>query len=112
LTAKDPLAAHARLELGIDPEELVNPWHAGLASMLAFTLGGLIPLAAIILSSRHAAVAVTGVAVVVALAITGTVSAHLGHAPKLRAALRTIGGGVLAMAITAAVGSLFGGQIG
>ena len=50
-------------------------------------------------------------AVVIALAITGTVSAHLGRAPKLRAALRTTGGGLLAMAITAAVGSLIGTQL-
>jgi len=108
LTAKDPLTAHARLELGIDPKELTNPWHAGLVSMLAFTIGGLIPFAAIILSPRNAAVPLTAVAVVIALAVTGTVSAHLGGAPKLRAALRTTGGGVLAMAITAAVGSLVG----
>jgi VIT1/CCC1 family predicted Fe2+/Mn2+ transporter len=111
LTARDPLTAHARLELGIDPRKLAKPFHAGLASMLAFTAGGLIPFTAILLSPRDAAVPVTAVAVVIALAITGTVSAHLGRAPKLRAALRTTGGGLLAMAITAAVGSLIGTQL-
>lgn len=111
LTERDALAAHARLELGIVPGELSSPWHAGFASMIAFIIGGLIPLAAILLSPRTIAVPVTATAVVVALATTGWVSAHLGRAPKLRAALRTMGGGILAMAITYAIGSLVGNQL-
>ncbi|MDN5851078.1 MAG: VIT1/CCC1 transporter family protein [Nitrococcus sp.] len=47
LTERDPLTAHARLELGIDPKGLTNPWHAALASMPAFVIGGVIPLAAL-----------------------------------------------------------------
>lgn len=108
LSEKDPLTAHARLELGIDPSELANPWAAGLASMLAFLVGGSIPFSAIILSPREDAVAITAVAVVIALAINGFVSAHLGGASKRRAMARTVGGGVLAMAITSTVGSLVG----
>jgi len=111
LTEKDPLTAHARLELGIDPKVLSNPWQAGLASMLAFIAGGVIPLAAILLSARDIAVSVTAVAVVIALGVTGSVSAHFGRAPKLRAVLRTVGGGILAMGITYSVGSLVGAQI-
>jgi VIT1/CCC1 family predicted Fe2+/Mn2+ transporter len=111
LTENDPLTAHARRHLGIDPKELSNPWHAGLASMLAFVAGGIIPLSAILLSEPRIAVPVTAVAVVAALAITGSVSAHFGRAPKLRAMLRTVGGGVLAMGITFAIGSLVGAQI-
>ena len=110
LTQKDPLTAHARYELGIDPDELTNPWQAGWASALAFIAGALIPLATILLSPRANAVPITAVAVVVALAITGSVSAHLGHAPKLRAMLRTVGGGIAAMAITYGVGSLLGAE--
>lgn len=111
LMKRDALGAHARLELGIDPDELTNPWQAGFASLLAFVVGGLIPLAAIFLSQRSDAVLVTAIAVVVSLAITGVVSAHLGHAPKLPAAVRTVGGGILAMAITYATGSLVGTHI-
>lgn len=110
LSKRDALGAHARLELGIDPDGLTDPWQAGFASMIAFVVGGLIPLAAILVSPRATAVLVTAVAVIVALAITGSVSAHLGRAPKLRAAARTTGGGILAMAITYAIGSLVGGQ--
>lgn len=111
LTERDALAAHARLELGIDPDELNNPWHAGFASMVAFVIGGLIPLAAILLTPRPIAVPVTAVAVIAALAITGSVSAHLGRASKLRATVRTIVGGVLAMAITYSIGALVGSGI-
>src|SRR5690606_16783028 len=67
LTERDALAAHARLELGIDPDELTNPWHAGFASMIAFIVGGLIPLLAILLTPRPMAVPVTALAVIVAL---------------------------------------------
>jgi len=108
---RDALGAHASLELGIDPNELTNPWHAGVASMIAFVAGGSIPLAAILLSPRTNAVLITGVAVIVSLAITGVVSAHLGRAPKLRAAVRTMTGGILAMAVTYAIGSFVGAQI-
>lgn len=111
LTERDALRAHARLELGIDPDELSNPWHAGFASMVAFVIGGLIPLAAILLTARPIAVPVTAVSVIVALAVTGSVSAHVGRASKLRASARTITGGVLAMAITYAIGTLVGAEL-
>lgn len=111
LTEKDALAAHARLELGIDPDELVSPWHAAWVSMAAFVLGGLVPLLAILLSPRPVAVPVTAVAVVLALAATGSVSAHLGGAGKSRAMARTVGGGIAAMAITYAIGLLVGTQL-
>ena len=44
LTAQDALRAHADIEFGIDPDALANPWHAALASMVAFTVGALLPL--------------------------------------------------------------------
>lgn len=111
LTEKDPLTAHALFELGIDPDELTNPGHAGLSSMIAFTIGALVPLIAVLVAPRDIAEPVTAVAVVVALAVTGAVSAHLGRAPKLVAMVRTTGGGLAAMAITYAIGSLIATQI-
>jgi VIT1/CCC1 family predicted Fe2+/Mn2+ transporter len=111
LTEKDALTAHARRELGIDPDELVSPWHAAWASMIAFVLGGLVPLLAILLTARSVAVPVTAVAVVIALAATGSISAHLGGAGKFRAVARTVGGGLAAMTITYAIGLLVGTQL-
>lgn len=112
LTAKDALGAHAEVELGVDPDELTNPWHAAGASMLAFTVGALLPLATIALVVGSARVPVTVVAVVLALALTGWVSARLGGAPPWRAVARNVAGGAFAMAVTYAVGVLVGTGLG
>src|SRR6185437_15990251 len=82
LTAHDAFAAHAEVELGIDPDELTNPWHAALSSALSFTVGALLPLLAILLPPTTWRIPVTVVAVLLALMITGAVSAGLGGAPK------------------------------
>ena len=111
LTEKDALAAHARVELGIDPNALTNPWAAAFASMVAFTVGGMVPLSAVLLAPPAIAVFVAGAAVLVALALSGWISSVLGGAPRLPAIVRTVGGGLLAMAITYGVGRLAGTQL-
>ncbi len=109
LTAHDALGAHAEAELGIDPDALTNPWHAAWASMLAFTAGALLPLLTIGLSPASARLWITGISVVLALALTGWASARLGQSPTGRAVLRNVGGGVIAMVVTYAIGALVGG---
>ncbi|MDN5796853.1 MAG: VIT family protein [Intrasporangium sp.] len=108
LTAHDALAAHAEVELGIDPDDLTNPWHAAWASMAAFTAGALLPLLVIAFSPATIRTWVTVLAVVAALALTGWTSARIGRSPARAAALRNVGGGVVAMAVTYAIGSLVG----
>ena len=108
LTERDAFAAHVDIELGIDPEELANPGQAAFASAISFTLGALLPLIAILLPPVTARIPVTFTAVLVALALTGTVSAKLGGAPKSRAVLRVVLGGAIAMAVTFAVGQFIG----
>ena len=95
-----PLAAHAELELHIDPEELTNPWLAAVSSAVSFTIGALLPLIAILLPPASTRIAITVAAVLLALAITGWVAARLGGAKPLRPILRVTLGGALAMAIT------------
>jgi len=112
LTAQDALHAHAEAELGIDPDALTSPWAAAASSSVAFTAGALLPLVAIIAPPPAARVWVTAAAVVVALALTGLVSARLGAAPAGRAVARNVGVGVLAMAVTYAVGLVIGGATG
>ena len=112
LTAHDALGAHAEAELGIDPDDLTNPWHAAWASMAAFTIGALLPLLTIIMFPAGARVVVTVVAVVLALAGTGWASARLGSSPPAKAALRNVAGGLLAMIVTYLIGNLVGTQIG
>jgi len=108
LTAHDALAAHAEAELGIDPNELTNPWEAAGASFLSFTVGALIPLVAILVPTPGLRVPICFVAVAIALIITGAVSARLGEAPPRPAVIRNVLGGMLAMAITYGVGTLVG----
>ncbi len=112
LTAKDAFTAHAEVELGIDPRALTNPWHATGASALAFTLGSLLPLLAILLPSVGIRVAVTFVVVLFALALTGALSAYLGSAGITRAVARLVLGGAAAMAATYAIGHLVGLTVG
>jgi vacuolar iron transporter family protein len=111
LTANDAFAAHVDAELGINPDELTNPWHAAISSALSFTLGALLPLLAIVLATPAMRVPLTFVLVIVALAITGSVSARLGGAKRGRAVARLVIGGALAMGVTYAVGALIGTSV-
>lgn len=111
LTAHDALRAHAEAELNIDPDDLTNPWHAAWASMLAFTVGALLPLLTIVLVAAGLRVPVTVLAVVIALAVTGWVSAKFGYGPAKKAVLRNVGGGLFAMVVTYAIGAAIGTQI-
>ncbi|MFV5996823.1 VIT family protein [Streptomyces sp. NPDC056231] len=108
LTDRDALRAHAEVELGINPDALTNPWHAAGASFLAFTVGALLPLLAIVLPPSSVRLVVTVLAVLAALALTGWWSARLGDAAAGRAMLRNMGGGAVAMAVTYAAGALLG----
>ncbi|MFK0098181.1 VIT family protein [Streptomyces sp. NPDC091040] len=108
LTERDALRAHAEVELGIDPDDLTNPWHAAGASFLAFTVGALLPLLAIVLPPAPARVPVTVLSVLAVLAVTGWWSARLGAAAPGRAVLRNMGGGAVAMAVTYVAGHLLG----
>ncbi|MDT5187399.1 MAG: vacuolar iron transporter family protein [Mycobacterium sp.] len=111
LTERDAFAAHVDVELGIDPDELSSPWQAALSSAVAFTLGAVVPLIAILLPPNGLRVPVAFFAVLMALAVTGTVSAVLGGAKKGRAILRVVFGGALAMVVTYGVGHLVGTTI-
>ncbi len=108
LTHHDAFAAHAEAELHIDPSNLTNPWHAAFASAGAFLSGAVIPLIAIAFAPTELRIPVTFVAVLIALAVTGSLSAQVGGAKKLPATLRVLAGGVAAMAITYGIGKLFG----
>jgi len=112
LTDHDPLVAHAEVELGFNPADLTNPWEAALSSATAFSIGALLPLIAILVAPVALRIPVTVAAVLLALVITGAVSARLGGAPKHRAVLRNFVGGGLALAITYAIGHLVGAAIG
>lgn len=106
LTAHDALAAHLSAELNIDQDDVVSPWNAAFASAVAFTLGAILPMAAILLPPEAWRVPVTFVSVLVALAITGGVAAWIGGSSRIRAIVRTVVGGALALVVTYGIGIL------
>lgn len=108
LTEHDAFRAHAEAKHGLDPDDLTNPWHAALASAIAFTAGAAIPMIVILIPPASLRVPITFAAVIVALATTGAASAHAGGARKRRAIIRVIIGGALAMIVTYAIGKLSG----
>jgi len=108
LTANDALAAHLDVELNIDQNDIVSPWRAAYASAIAFTIGGLLPLLAIILFPASMRIPATFVAVLVALAITGATGGYLGDSPISRPMVRVVVGGALALVATFLIGRLLG----
>ncbi len=108
LTAHDALAAHLETELGINEADVVSAWQAAGASALAFFVGAILPLLAILLPPEEARVPVTFVAVLIALAGTGALSAWIGGSHWLRPTLRVVIGGAIALAATFLIGTLLG----
>jgi vacuolar iron transporter family protein len=112
LMATDPLAAHARDELGLDPASLSRPAQAAAVSAVSFTLGGLVPVLVVALVPAAVRVAVVVVLTLAGLAILGSIGARLGGAPPLRASLRLVVFGGLAMLVTSAIGHVVGRAVG
>jgi len=111
LSAHDAFGAHAEAELGIDPDDVTSPWTAAWASMLSFTVGALLPLLCILLAPAGWRIGVTVLAVTVALVLTGWGSARFGYGSAGRAVVRTVAGGLLAMAVTYGIGALLGTRL-
>jgi len=110
LTESNALRAHAVLELGIDPDDTVHPWNAALASMVSFVCGAVLPMLTILLPWPER-IYVTVLAVMVALAFTGYMSASFGYAKPGPAVVRNIVGGLFAMGVTYAIGVAIGGAV-
>jgi vacuolar iron transporter family protein len=108
LMAHDALGAHARDELGISDTLRARPLQAALASGTSFASGAVLPvLTASIVSEGNPGIFIAGVALVI-LALLGALAARIGGASLAKGAARVLLWGALAMAVTAAVGALFG----
>jgi len=111
LMAHDALGSHARDELGISEALTAKPLQAALASAASFVVGAALPLAVIFIAPEHSVIPwICGMSLVF-LASLGAVAAKAGGAKVLIGAWRVTLWGVLAMGITAAVGSLFGAVV-
>jgi VIT1/CCC1 family predicted Fe2+/Mn2+ transporter len=109
---KDPdvaLDTHAREELGLDPKEgLGSPWGAAISSFVMFSIGAFIPLVPFLFASGDGAVAASLAITAAALLAMGALTSLLTGKHAMRSALRQLGIGVAAMAVTYAIGSALG----
>ncbi len=105
----DIVRVHARDELGINPDELSNPFQAAWTSALSFALGAAMPLlaGAFIVNYVYRVVSVI-IVTTIGLALFGAAGAALGHAPLLPAIARVVIGGWFAMGVTFGIGKAFG----
>ncbi len=107
-TAKDPLKAHLRDELGLSAHLEARPIQAALASAASFVVGAAFPLLLVLALPQSLLVWGIALGSILFLAALGIVGARAGGAPVLRATVRVTFWGALAMAITAGVGLIFG----
>lgn len=107
LTAHDALGTHARDELGISEIVSANPVQAALASAATFTVGAALPLLVILVAPERWLVWSVSLTSLLFLAALGGLAAYVGGSGVLKAAGRVTFWGVLAMALTAAVGTFF-----
>lgn len=108
LTAANAYLVHAATDFHIDPAHLTNPLSSVIASSGAFIVGAIIPLSAIMLPTGKYTEIVAFGSVIVALTLSGMTSSYISESPnKLRSTLRVVMGGIIAMIVTYALGTVF-----
>ena len=111
LMAHDALTAHARDELGISDTSIARPVQAALASAGSFAIGAAMPLLTVIFAPKAALIPAVCSTSILFLALLGGFGARAGGAPVAKGALRVMFWGALAMALTAAVGGVYGAVV-
>ncbi len=112
LTAHDALDSHLRDELGLTSTAAARPIQAAAASAASFSVGAALPLLVALLFAGPALPWIVAAASLVFLALLGALGAWAGSAPIARAVVRVAFWGAAAMAVTMAIGSLFGTATG
>jgi VIT1/CCC1 family predicted Fe2+/Mn2+ transporter len=108
LMAHDAIGAHARDELGISETLSARPIQAALASAGSFAVGAAMPLLTAAIVPEASLIFLVAGTSLVFLALLGGLAARAGGAPVTVGAMRVTLWGALAMAVTAAVGAVFG----
>lgn len=108
LMSHDALSAHARDELGLSKIHQAKPLQAALASAATFSIGAALPLILVVLSPQSLLIPAVAMSALLFLALLGGLSARIGGATILVGVARVTLLGALAMAITTAVGTVFG----
>ncbi len=112
LMAKDALGAHARDELGLTAELAARPLQAALASAAMFSLGAAVPVLAAVVAPAGTVIPAVSIVSLLCLVALGALAARTGGASMTLGAARVAFWGVVAMAVTALVGKLFGTAVG
>jgi len=112
LTKHDALGTHLAEELGITAHNQAKPMQAALGSAGSFAIGAAIPMIVAAIATAGTRILSTLIIVTVALAGLGWSSSRFGQSAPVRPTLRVVLGGLVAMAITMAVGKLFGAAVG
>ena len=107
MMAEDALTTTVRERYGFNPNQFISPYAAGIASMIAFPTGSILPLVSITFFPPRVKVLATVLAVGIALMITGYVAAMLGNANRRRGMVRNVVAGLLTMIVTYFIGHLF-----
>jgi VIT1/CCC1 family predicted Fe2+/Mn2+ transporter len=108
---KDPemaLEAHARDELGIDPQSLGSPWAAAGWSFVAFSIGAFIPLIPWLGSSGNGAKLASVVLAAIAAAVVGVLLARFTGRSVLFSAVRQVLIATVAAGVTYGIGVAIG----
>jgi VIT1/CCC1 family predicted Fe2+/Mn2+ transporter len=108
LTSNDALKAHARDELGISEFTAARPIQAALTSAITFAVGAVLPLIVVLIAPPAQLAWAVAVASLAFLILLGVFGARAGRANVLKAVIRVVFWGAVAMAATAGVGVLFG----
>ncbi|MBB3809090.1 VIT1/CCC1 transporter family protein [Pseudochelatococcus contaminans] len=108
LMARDALAAHARDELGISEISVARPVQAALTSAATFTVGAAAPLILALVSPEEWLWTAVAAGSLLFLAVLGAVGAVAGGAGIVKPTIRVTFWGALAMALTSAIGGIFG----
>jgi VIT1/CCC1 family predicted Fe2+/Mn2+ transporter len=111
LTKHDALKTHLAEELGIHEATRARPVQASVGSAGSFAVGAAIPLIAVSLFTETMRFTGTIAVVVLTLVALGVSSSKYGGAKPARPVLRVVIGGLIAIAVTMAVGKLFGAAV-
>jgi len=108
MTAKDAFTAHARDELGLAEHVVARPVQAALTSAVTFALGAAIPLIISLVAPTAQIAPIVSGGSLVCLAVLGALGARAGGADIWKPTIRVTFWGAIAMAATAAIGTLVG----
>ncbi len=108
LMIHDALGAHARDELGLSDKNAARPTQAALASAGSFAVGAVLPIAVVVVVPPAHLLLMVSVGSLAFLGGLGAISAHVGGASSWTGAWRVAFWGLVAMAVTAGAGALFG----